>query len=657
MSHSFESGRESVSLGVLLSCALVSLFLASGAQADFSGTYDHSLWTLDAYGGDGSATGDTDTLVLTGDEAPGRLITMYTIEAPGDGTFAFDWSYACTDEPGWDAGGYVVAGLLYKLSETTGEYGSVSVSVLEGDTIGFFVDTSYGSNGPGVLTVTNFSGPAPSGAPVGACCFLQPGCVEGMFESECVRIGGTYMGDGSVCDEVDCGSDPEPAELVLVGDNIDLTTMSGCEATRPALAFNSQDDEFLVVWCETSPTYPCDISAQRVTAEGTLVGEVATVAMEESYQIKPTVAYNASDNEYLVAWRSQYGWPDYNSSVGQRFAADLTPLGSPYQLTETGVGFEASLTHNSVDNEYFLTARSYTPDPAGVIGSRIAGDTVVDPAVEIDLSVGITELDPAPNGEVTYNTLDNQYLATYAVQACPTWSAFNIRACIVNADGTLAGSPFAVNFPPNFRAFYQAAAVAFDANAGRYLVVYGDAYEVPLHAQFVARDGTLIGYPFEISEAMVDTQVSPRMAFDPVNNVYLVAWGESPTDDTTQILVQLLATDGTLLGEPLALTTTAHHMPFVRANTNSGGFLVVWRDQRNEDDSIDVYGQFLDVESTCPGDLDGDLDIDLADLAQLLTNYGVTSGATYEMGDLDGDGAVQLNDLAALLSVYGTTCS
>lgn len=58
----------------------------------------------------------------------------------------------------------------------------------------------------------------------------------------------------------------------------------------------------------------------------------------------------------------------------------------------------------------------------------------------------------------------------------------------------------------------------------------------------------------------------------------------------------------------------------------------------------------------CPGDLDGDLDIDLSDLAQLLSNYGITSGAVYEDGDLDEDGDVDLSDLAALLAVYGTTC-
>jgi hypothetical protein len=58
----------------------------------------------------------------------------------------------------------------------------------------------------------------------------------------------------------------------------------------------------------------------------------------------------------------------------------------------------------------------------------------------------------------------------------------------------------------------------------------------------------------------------------------------------------------------------------------------------------------------CFGDLDDDGDVDLSDLAQLLTNYGTTSGAAYEDGDLDGDGDVDLTDLAGLLAVYGTSC-
>jgi len=54
-----------------------------------------------------------------------------------------------------------------------------------------------------------------------------------------------------------------------------------------------------------------------------------------------------------------------------------------------------------------------------------------------------------------------------------------------------------------------------------------------------------------------------------------------------------------------------------------------------------------------PGDLDGDRDVDLSDLATLLAFYGTPSGAEYSQGDVDGDGDVDLSDLASLLAYYG----
>lgn len=51
------------------------------------------------------------------------------------------------------------------------------------------------------------------------------------------------------------------------------------------------------------------------------------------------------------------------------------------------------------------------------------------------------------------------------------------------------------------------------------------------------------------------------------------------------------------------------------------------------------------------GDLDNDGDVDLADLALLLANYGEGP-----CGDLDGNGSVDLADLALLLANYGREC-
>jgi hypothetical protein len=80
---------------------------------------------------------------------------------------------------------------------------------------------------------------------------------------------------------------------------------------------------------------------------------------------------------------------------------------------------------------------------------------------------------------------------------------------------------------------------------------------------------------------------------------------------------------------------------------------------RDDDQAINsgsAYVFEVPAGPECLGDLDGDNDRDLNDLAQLLSNYGTTSGAAYEDGDLDGDEDVDLNDLSTMLAVYGTSC-
>ena len=72
----------------------------------------------------------------------------------------------------------------------------------------------------------------------------------------------------------------------------------------------------------------------------------------------------------------------------------------------------------------------------------------------------------------------------------------------------------------------------------------------------------------------------------------------------------------------------------------------------NEADNVWlIQGLFGNI----PGDLDGDGDVDLSDLAELLAAYGTCDGdPNYNpAADLDDSGCIDLADLATLLSNYG----
>ena len=67
--------------------------------------------------------------------------------------------------------------------------------------------------------------------------------------------------------------------------------------------------------------------------------------------------------------------------------------------------------------------------------------------------------------------------------------------------------------------------------------------------------------------------------------------------------------------------------------------------------SDDANGNGIPDECECSGDLDGDGDVDLSDLAILLGAYNAT-----DAGDLDGDSDTDISDLAMLLANYGEVC-
>jgi probable HAF family extracellular repeat protein len=58
----------------------------------------------------------------------------------------------------------------------------------------------------------------------------------------------------------------------------------------------------------------------------------------------------------------------------------------------------------------------------------------------------------------------------------------------------------------------------------------------------------------------------------------------------------------------------------------------------------------------CTGDLDDDNTVGTADLAILLSHFGVVGNASPSDGDLDLDRDVDLSDLTRLLTAFGTTC-
>lgn len=279
-----------------------------------------------------------------------------------------------------------------------------------------------------------------------------------------------------------------------------------------AVAYNSQDNEYLVVYAgDTDDDPPADdeieVFGQRIdgTSGDAIGGQLRLTTAGTDFDLavfarSPAIAYDRQRNEYLLAFESNAG---NNREIWvQRLAADGTRLGNETQISgfadldgdTAGVGcYSPSVAYNPNTDDYLVVWQSGATDGLMEIYGRLV------------------------------NGADGQPHA-----------AENFRISDMGPDGN---ESYFARFP----------AVAVNTRANEYLVVWegqddqapNDVSENEIFAQRLDENGAEIGVnDFPVSDmgalGSTDTNAhSPRVAYNPLDNQYLVVWEgneEEPVD-------------------------------------------------------------------------------------------------------------------------------
>jgi hypothetical protein len=291
---------------------------------------------------------------------------------------------------------------------------------------------------------------------------------------------------------------------------------------NPAVAYNSRHDEYLVVW-ENDRGATRDIYAQRVTGDGTLKSWFTVVSNANKWNYLPDVAYNPVQDEYLIVYTYQVNTSDYDIWA-RRVKWNGADLGEPqYQAftinTDSDIQWYPAVAYNDTNDEYLVVyENNWSSSMRDIAAQRVAG--VAGGGTSGGELLSWRNIATAPNTvrrlpDVAYNAARNEYLIAYTYQYSPTDGDIYGKTASFNL-GTLSSEIHIVDNT------VSQDAVALAAGPDEYLAVWNDGGGTTIYGRRVTGTGALQPY-IPLATYSGQTHVEPDVAYGDVYG-YLVTW-------------------------------------------------------------------------------------------------------------------------------------
>lgn len=416
------------------------------------------------------------------------------------------------------------------------------------------------------------------------------------------------------------------------------------DALNPAVAYNSTNNQYLVVWSGSDDIVgEYEIWGQRVNAAtGAQIGADFQISFigpadDPDYDAEdPAVAYNSATNEYLVVWSGDHFADGDFEIFGRRVDAATGDLvGSMVRVSVMGSGvdpnydaYDPAIAYNSANNQYFIVWEG-DDDTAPLVNNEfeIWGKRLNANAEWVDAdNFRVSEMQgsgdadyDAYNPAIAYNTTSNDYMIVwYGDKDLYNTSndEFEIWGQRLNAIlGKMGAAGFRISdMGPTDDPLYDAMdpSIAYNSRNNQYLVVWegdniaNDLFDI--YGQRMEATGLGIGSnDFAISQPGIGTNsnydaYNPVVAYDLANNEYFVVW----QDDELGVAEfeiwgqRLSAVSGNAIGNDTRLSDMGidgdenfiAQTPYLAySGSQNNQFLIVWSGDNSTDGEFEIWAQ------------------------------------------------------------------
>jgi len=409
-----------------------------------------------------------------------------------------------------------------------------------------------------------------------------------------VRSPGVPMGDPPG------GPSPEEAPVTLAGANFPIcnvpTDVSRTEALdRSSVAYNPQSGEYFVVWHATTRASSNNIYGRFVSAAASPLGAPFAIAETAGIELAPSVAYDATANQYWVAWTDLGSGSTGNIHL-RRLSPTGAPLGSDIVVNGAGpIAFAARVAWGAGrcmvvwnsdpgDGNAHILLRAY--DAAG---------TALTPGMLLSDAAG-KSTDP----DISFNPTDQNFLVVWSQQRAGT--GWDVKSLGITAD-VYSFSPQTISSAPGDQ---KTPRIGFSAGAGRYLVVWYDGRSQQtwdIYGRLVGRDGVGVGGDISIYVGAY-TDALPVVAGSGSASQFAVAYQSDISGATQfQILASIVSGSGEV-GNAFVIRQwyNARTQPAIALRTGFNEYLVTFTDD-GAGTQPDIQGQVARGDGTLAGSL------------------------------------------------------
>lgn len=368
---------------------------------------------------------------------------------------------------------------------------------------------------------------------------------------------------------------------------------------NPALAHSRAAHRYLVVWEDTfaGGTAEADIGGRWVANNGSLLGGGFYVASEGTHgRHRPALAYNANAGEFLVVYEYDYSATDIDIRARRVLSNGVVAAG------EIGVAFGTSketrpyIVHNPADNQYLVVWQQWVGDPefghSDIYGRRLDADGL--------LVGGVIPIKVSDKSKVTpiaaYYTSLHQYGVMWVDRSLVTYprlyeQRFSAAGAKVGPEYNSTG--FGANFNPD---------MVYSAEEDAYVFVfenksYGtpDRMDVYVHLDSLAH-GTGFGSPIDVQSDK--DQSAPDVAYNAAGRSYAIVWEVAYGVADHDIYMKLYRPLGThaccaSIGPVVVTNFAAWEGNPAVASSDGPTSLVVWEDGRTPANGMDLYAAVI----------------------------------------------------------------